>query len=327
MFRHTTALTAANTVDVIAFDKTGTLTKGVLAVVDNSFLRLGSEWIVSQLAAASKHPVSVAVTEYMKIQSMVNGSPLQVEKITAVPGSGMFGIVAGYEVKGGSPQYTQISDHPEVQRHVGKGHTIFTVTFGGQLIASFGLTDLARPESAKLVEDLRAGGRSVALLSGDHHHAVLAFCQEVGFDQSEAQASCTPASKAAYIRALQKKGKRVCFVGDGINDSVALSTADVSISLAEGSEIARTSSGIVLRGLDLRKDLHAVLNIAKLFQWHSMIALGWCMIYFTVALLLASGAAVKFRVTPQWAGFSEIISVGPVLFLGASLCVIRRTAR
>lgn len=310
----------------MVFDKTGTLSMGTLAIVEHSYTRPDSAWIVYQLSKASKHPVSAAIAQFFE-SSGIPGAPLDLGEVDVVPGAGVRAYLSGFEIRGGSPRFTATLDHPSVRKCLERGLTAFTVTVGGHLLATFALSDVEKPSSKQLLEDLRKRGKHVALLSGDHTTAVQAFCRRIGLDVTDALGNCSPESKAERLQDLKKQGQRVCFIGDGVNDSVALSVADVSVSLAHGSAIAVGASGVVLRGADIRKSVLAMLQIANLFRWHSMLALLWSGLYFVFAVLLASGALVKFRITPQWAGFSEIISIGPVLLLGASLVFQRRVLR
>ena len=120
---------------------------------------------------------------------------------------------------------------------------------------------------------------------------------------------------------MQSKGKRVCFIGDGTNDGPALSRADISLAMAAGSDVALTAAGGVLLGSDLCRGVLAFMDIANAARMHMRLALAWCVLYNIFAVLLASGALVKVRVEPRWAGIGEVVSVVPVIAIAFGLNV------
>lgn len=332
LFRQIDALSQASKAQIFAFDKTGTLSQGRLTVTFAKYEQVGAASLIRQLAGASRHPVSLAVSAYTLEQNIATvESALQASQIESIPGAGVTAVVeiggVPFKLKAGSPAFTHCEASEDVKACLDEGLSMYVMTLEGSIIAIFGLKDNAREESPELIAGLQKAGKEVALISGDGISAVTSFAKEVGIPASHTFAQRKPAQKAETITALKSSAaspKVLCFVGDGANDSVALSSADVSVSVASGADIALAASGIVLRGADLHRDLNAVLAISRLYHWASLAALGWCIIYFSFAMLLASGAAVKFRLTPQFAAFSEIISVVPVLATGAILYLIRK---
>lgn len=322
----------AGRADLFAFDKTGTLSQGVLRVIEAQFVHVNAKDITRRLAAASAHPISASVLSH----SMKEGLPVdhehqlaQLADIVSVPGAGVQAQLQignfTFMVRGGSASFTKSASHPLVQQFMQAGYSIYTVSIDATVIAVFGLTDVEREEVKGLMLDLQSTRKELALISGDHHSAVRAFATKIGIGPTRTYAECTPAAKAQIISTLKAEtGKTICFVGDGVNDSIALSSADVSVTISKGAQIALTSSGVILRGTNLRTDIETMMEVSKLYKWASYAALGWCTLYFTVAILLAAGVAVNFRITPQIAAFSEIISVGPVLLIGTAVFPARR---
>lgn len=111
------------------------------------------------------------------------------------------------------------------------------------------------------------------------------------------------------------------FIGDGTNDSLALEQASISVAIGtgSGSDIAIATASIILLAPDVMKGLEKVLSISKLARRHVYLTLGWCAVYFVFAILLASGAVVKFTIPPEWAGLGEVVSILPVLAIGGAL--------
>lgn len=232
---------------------------------------------------------------------------------------GLRAKLSGFPLLAGNPVFTGASAEPLVQELSALGLTLFTVTLGGQLLAAYGLADTPRHESSALLADLIGAGKRVMILSGDTQRAVDRFARSVDIPSAFTRATCTPADKAEYIASLQRVGQRVAFVGDGTNDGPALAQADLAIAIGTGSKTAVAASGAIVFGSSLRRSVLGTLSLAKHAQQHIVAALAWCVVYFVFAILLASGAFVKFRVQPQWAGLGELISILPVLMIGAGL--------
>lgn len=320
VFRSSDALLSLSTIRRIAFDKTGTLSLGTLSVVEAyTGDALGAE-LVSAMTSASRHPVSVAVNQYLAANTSPGADfvdpadPGLAIEYTVVPGGGVAGAFYGYPVLGGSAVFTGTASNPTVKAYLDKGLTVFVVTVGGHLVAAYGLADKARGGASELVSDLTTSGVAVSVLSGDHQAAVAAFASRIGLDPSAAFGGLSPEGKADAIASLQADSP-VAFVGDGVNDSIALSLADVGIGMGSGTDAAVLASDVVLLGTDIKRMLSAAIGIAGIGRVLALAAIAWCGVYFTAAILLASGAAVDFRIPPQYAGLGELVSVLPVLLL------------
>lgn len=325
LFRSSEALQAANTVDVVAFDKTGTLSCGSFSLSRSEILVEGVEDLIADLTSSNGHPISKAilahVTSLVSLSKRTSSTEAAASPngIISLPGMGVKATLSGYPLLGGSPRFTGVANLPLIQELTSLGLTLFTVTLGGELVAAFGLADVARPESAGLVADLIARGKRVVILSGENVGAVERFARSIELPIEDVRASCSPADKATFIADLQKEGHRVAFVGDGTNDGPALAQANLSLSIGSGSEVAIAASGAVIFGTNLRRSGVGALDLAAHARQHIIASLAWCGIYFVFAILLASGAFVKFRIEPQWAGLGELVSVLPVVAIGLGL--------
>jgi len=131
------------------------------------------------------------------------------------------------------------------------------VAIDQQLKAMFGLQDPLRPHVKEdLIQLRRSGIKSLILLSGDHEHSVQRVAQELGLD--EAHASMLPQDKSVFIQHLQNQGKKIAFVGDGINDSPSLALADIGIAMGSGTDVAIETSDVVLMKSDFKHLVHAI---------------------------------------------------------------------
>jgi len=231
-----TALERLAEVDTVVFDKTGTLTLGT-PVPDNlddhpePALR-----VALALAQGSSHPLARALATALTARGL---TPARVDDLREAPGYGVQGDWNGQPVRLGRAGW------------VGATHAATTGAYLslGAETRSFTFTDALRPGAEAVVGALKRQGKAVWLISGDVAPAVRAMAQRLGIDHW--QAGALPQEKAARIDALQAAGHRVLMVGDGLNDTVALTAAHVSISPASALDAARAASDIVLLGQDL----------------------------------------------------------------------------
>ncbi|KAF7351979.1 Heavy metal translocatin [Mycena venus] len=320
LFRSSEALQKAHKVDVVVFDKTGTLSHGLFSLERKEFLAPGVDKIIHPLISTNQHPVSKAVLAHLAAD--VNHPPdssAQSLGIISFPGMGVKSILAGYPLLGGNPKFTGAAQHPFVQELTARGLTLFTVTLAGELVAAFGLADMPRADAPALLEALAVRGKRVFVLSGDNAGAVARFAAMLPIEPGDTRAACTPAGKAEFIKALQARGQRVCFVGDGTNDAPALAQADMALCITTGADVAVAAAGALVAGESMKRGVLAALDVAKDAQQHMVVALGWCILYNAATLLFAGGVFLRVRIEPQWAGLGELVSLVPVLIVGLAL--------
>jgi heavy metal translocating P-type ATPase len=261
------ALELMNEVDTVLFDKTGTLTRERPEVgriiTSHGF---APEQILQFAAAAERkfhHPIALAILH--KAQEL--GLELAATDDTQYKvGYGITVGVLGHTVRVGSKRFMDLEGveiTPEVaaaldQSHQ-EGHTMVMVSVDGRLGGALELHAAVRPEVRQIVQGLRERGiKHIAIISGDHEAPTRKLAESLGMDRYFAQV--LPADKADHVIALQKEGRKVCFVGDGINDSIALKQANVSISLRGASSIATDTAHIVFleEGLSKLCDLRDI---------------------------------------------------------------------
>jgi heavy metal translocating P-type ATPase len=240
--------------DAIVFDKTGTLTLGEPEVVEVVTLGGRSRQDVLGFAAAAesrhKHPIAKAMRNVARLEGAEDlAAELGSERYTI--GTGVEAVVSGVRVLVGRRQMMRDNglESPELDviavRHKALGASSLYVAIDRRVEAVIAYADKPREESAGVVATLRAGGRrEVLLMSGDSRGVAEAVAARLGVDR--VMSELMPEDKAAHLRALQREGRVVAMVGDGINDAPALALADVGVSLHGGSDVALDTADVVL---------------------------------------------------------------------------------
>jgi Cu2+-exporting ATPase len=264
LIRSGRALEKLAEVDTIVFDKTGTLTKGEVAVVGvESRNPATSTTRVLELAAAAEqrltHPVAEAIVRYAQEQGI---QTLSRSKWDYQLGLGVRADIDGETVYVGSERYLrQEGVEMDLNGHQKQATSVIYVASNGQLQGMIEYSDVLRSESREVITALlTVEGVEVHMLTGDNKRTASAVASQLGIPPTHTHAEAFPEQKATVVRELHEQGKTVAFVGDGINDSPALAYADVSVSFANGSEIARETADVVL----MQNDLHGLLEAIEI---------------------------------------------------------------
>ncbi|MGE3325205.1 MAG: heavy metal translocating P-type ATPase [Acidimicrobiia bacterium] len=295
LFKSAEALETSAHVDVVVCDKTGTLTKGEPEVTD-VYSPIRSRLEVLAFAAAlereSEHPLARAV---VRAADTENAAVLGAEGFENVRGQGAVAIVDGHTVLVGSGRLltergvdteTLESRRAEFSED---GKTAIFVAIDGLVVGVIAMADAPRPTSPRMVADLRAMGIEVVMLTGDN----LATARRVaaGMGISEVIADVLPGDKAAKVAELQRAGKNVAMVGDGVNDAPALAQADLGVAIGAGTDVAIETADIVLMRSD-PLDIVAALTVGRATVRKMRQNLGWAVGYNTIALPIAAGVFV-----------------------------------
>ncbi len=238
LIKHATALERLAQVDTVVFDKTGTLTAGAPDLTNLGDHSRRDLSVALALAQGSSHPLSQSLARAALAAGI---APADVTGIAEVPGYGTQGSWQGHPVRLGRPGWA--GGAPEAV-------TTAWLSIGDDPARAFRFADALREGADAAVSALRDAGMRVMLISGDTAAPVAALATRLGIE--DWQAGALPGDKADRIRALQKQGRKVLMVGDGLNDTAALSLAHASISPASALDAARVASDIVLLGGDLR---------------------------------------------------------------------------
>jgi Cu2+-exporting ATPase len=263
------ALELLNEVDTVLFDKTGTLTRERPEVGRIIACEGFQQMDILRYAAAAEnkfaHPIAKAILEEFKQTDLP--MPTADESQYHV-GYGITVGIEGRKIRVGSKRFMgleNISIPEDVEAALAEahheGHTMVMVAVDDRLAGALELQASQRPEVEEIMKGLRQRGiKHIAIISGDHEAPTRKLAQSLGMDQYFA--GVLPADKASYVERLQKEGRKVCFVGDGINDSIALKQANVSISLRGASSIATDTAHIVFMEESLARLLD-LLDVAR----------------------------------------------------------------
>ena len=245
------SLELLQTIDTVVFDKTGTLTLEQPQVQQIHTYNGWSETEVLTYAAAAEgrqsHPIARAIRDAAQAQAL---SIPAIDEARYEVGYGLKVTLNDKMVRVGSERFMQmegVNIAPVAELHTtvhDAGHSLVLVSINGALAGAIELAPTIRPEARHMIEGLQARGLTLYIISGDQEQPTRHLAQTVGIEHYFA--NTLPEQKASLIQTLQTSGKRVCFVGDGINDAIALKQADVSISLRGASTIATDTAQIVL---------------------------------------------------------------------------------
>lgn len=245
LIKNGTALERLAEVDTVVFDKTGTLTDGAPEPLGLDQLDEASGRVALALSQGSAHPLAQAMAKALAARGI---TAARVDSVVEQPGFGVEGIWRGKPVRLGRADW------------VGGGDAVATTAtylrIADAPAQAIRFADTLRDGAAELVADLQAEGKRVVLLSGDVEAAVAAFATRIGI--ADVIAEARPEAKADAISALASNGAKVLMVGDGMNDTAALTAAHVSISPASALEAARSASDMVLTGRSLAPILDAM---------------------------------------------------------------------
>jgi Cu+-exporting ATPase len=256
LFRKGEALQSLRNASVVALDKTGTLTEGRPVLTDFEVAEGVAADEALALAAAvesrSEHPIATAILAAAQSKGLAV-PPL--DRFEAVPGFGARGEAGGIEVAVGADRYMRklgldVSPFRDTAERLGlEGRTPLYASIGGKLAAIIAVADPVKPTTPAAIEALHAMGLKVAMVTGDNRRTAEAIAKGLGID--EVVAEVLPEGKVETIRRLREGGRRLAFVGDGINDAPALAAADVGIAIGTGTDIAIESADVVLMSGDL----------------------------------------------------------------------------
>lgn len=295
--------------DTVVFDKTGTITVGKPQVTDVVGDQNKVLTIAASLEENSEHPLATAVVKKAKEDKIALA---QVKNFAAIEGKGVRASYDGQTAFVGSDRLLEdISISQEMKDQAIKlqkeAKTVVYVGLGQEIIGLIAIQDVPKPSSKAAIAELKKRGLKTIMLTGDNPNVANAIGKEVSIDQ--VIAGVLPTEKAAEIKKLQDEGRKVAFVGDGINDAPALSTADVGIAMGSGTDVAIESGGIVLVQNDLMGVVRA-LDISKKTFNRIILNLFWALIYNTIGIPIAAGLFMGLGLTlsPELAGLAMAFS-------------------
>ena len=325
LIRNAESLERAHSVEVVVMDKTGTLTSGKPAVTDVVSEEIGEDALLALAASAerpSEHPVSQAILS----AAQERGLPIsEADEFTSLTGYGISARVGGEGVLVGSQSLMEqegfsldgLEERAETLE--GEGKTVTFVATGGSIAGLVAVADTLKPGARQAVDSLRRLGLDVVMLTGDNPAAAGAIARQAGIDRYEAEVR--PGEKADHVKSLQRDGKTVAMVGDGINDAPALAQADVGIAMGTGTDVAAEAADMTLVGGELRAVATGV-SLSRATMRTIRQNLFWAFAYNVLLIPVAGGilypvfsvSGVPDALRPV---FGELGFLNPVLAAGA----------
>ena len=290
----------AQKVDTIVFDKTGTLTYGKLKIAEiKNYSNLEEKkllQLVGSIEAKSTHPIGKAFENYLEENNL---EKLEVQEFENISGYGIIGKINNEKfILGNSKILNKYNiknvyskDEEELTK---KGNSIVYVANTNKILAIIGVNDIVRENLADVIEDLNRNKIETIMLTGDNKETAEKIAKEIGITQ--VVSNVLPSEKAQVIKDLKNQNKYVMMCGDGINDSPALATADIGISINSGTDIAMDSSDVILT----KNDLVSILNLIKISKKtvrNIKQNLFWAFFYNILMIPIAMGLFARFGIS------------------------------
>ena len=308
LIREAAALETAKKINTIILDKTGTLTQGRPAVTDIISIaeirnqKVEADGKILQFAASleqkSEHPLGKAIVEKAKKE---NNELFEVSDFEAIPGKGIKGnLKIGNQNTStalGNRELAKLfglnssAIEKEMQKLESEGKTSVILIQNGQILGLIAIADVLKQKSKEAIEKLKKAGLEIWMITGDNERTARAIGKEVGIENIMAQV--LPQYKAQKIAELQKSGKKVAMVGDGINDAPALAQSDLGVAMGEGTDVAMESASVTL----MRGDLNLIPELFNLSQKTLRVVkqnLFWAFFYNTAFIPVAAGVLYPF---------------------------------
>ncbi len=293
LFRNGEALQTVRQAEVIALDKTGTLTKGRPELTDliteNGFERDAVLALVAAVETRSEHPIGEAIVEAAKESDLAIGCP---ESFEAIPDFGVSATVTGRAVAVGADRLmARLEIDTErlagvVERLGDEGKSPLYAAIDGKLAAILAVADPIKPTTPQAIEALHRLGLKIAMITGDNRRTAEAIARRLGID--EVVAEVLPDGKVEALHRLMDNGRKLAFVGDGINDAPALAEADVGIAIGTGTDVAIESADVVLMSGELTGVPNA-LALSRSTLRNIRQNLFWAFAYNTSLIPVAAG--------------------------------------
>lgn len=297
------ALEGACNVDMVVMDKTGTITAGAPEVTDVVVAANISEDELAKLAHAleqkSEHPLARAVMSWAEAHHVQDRQSAVVQKFQQIDGGGLTGILEEQQVFAGNRRLMEAKG-VELGALLGPAETaaaqaktpIFFAE-GTRALGMLAVADPIKPSSAEAINRLRGMGIKTLLLTGDQLTTATAVAGVVGVD--EVVAGVLPQEKEQKVRELQKAGRTVAMVGDGINDAPALARADIGIAIGAGTDVAIESADIVLMRSD-PNDVATSIELSQATLKKIKLGLFWALFYNALCIPIAAGVLVPWGI-------------------------------
>lgn len=325
LVKHAESLETARKVDTLIFDKTGTITCGKPVVTDQVWPQQPTpteQAILLHMESRSEHPLAAAMVAHLQPLNLPSAEP---EGFQSVPGRGITARWEGLSYYAGnaallSENGIRIPDaiRQQAEQWSRNGKTAIFFASSTRLLALYAIADPVKPGATEALKELREMGLEVWMLTGDQTDTARAIAQQTGI--SHVKAGLLPQDKADFIRQLQSHRHHVAMIGDGINDSAALATADLSVAMGHGSDIAMDTAMVTILSSDLSKipelirlSHHTVRTIRQ--------NLFWAFFYNLISVPIAAGVLYPIN------GFLLNPAIGGAAMAFSSVSVVTNSLR
>ncbi len=323
LFKTAQSLEETGKIKVVALDKTGTITRGEPEVTDIIPLGITENELLTlaySLEKKSEHPLAKAIVAFAEKEGI---DAIKSRDFSVFPGNGLTALINNKAIYGGNLVFAK--EKGEIPENVTEIYNTLTsqgktpLFFGedNTLLGIIGVSDTLKEDSASAIDSLKAMGIHIAMLTGDNEKTANAVKALVGID--EVFAGVMPTEKAQIIEKLKERG-RVAMVGDGINDAVALTSADIGIAIGAGTDIAAQSADIVLMKNRLT-DVAKAIRLSRKTLINIKENLFWAFVYNIIGIPLAMGALVPvlgIELSPMFGAAAMSLS---------SFCVVTNALR
>ena len=313
----------ASKINTIVFDKTGTLTYGKLKISKiHNYSKLSEEKLMKLAGSVeekSTHPIGKAFESYMQENKI---EKLEVEDMQNIAGYGIVGTINNEKIILGNrkiiEKFAIENNHLEDEKVLSfDGNSIIYVTNEKEILALIGVNDIVRENAKDVIKEIKEHNIKTIMLTGDNSETAQKIGKELGI--TEVISNVLPSQKSETIKELKEKGNKVMMCGDGINDSPALTNADIGVSVKSGTDIAMDSSDVILT----KNDLNSVLKLIKISEKtirNIKQNLFWAFFYNCLMIPVAIGIfkPIGISINPMFASFAMVFS---------SLTVILNTLR
>tara|TARA_R110002012_G_scaffold112853_1_gene258702 strand:- start:3190 stop:5697 length:2508 start_codon:yes stop_codon:yes gene_type:complete len=293
LFRRGDALQSLNDVQTVALDKTGTLTQGRPELTDltvtKGFVEDDALRLIASVETTSEHPIAEAIVRFAEQRGLTLAP---VDDFNSITGYGVSAEAEGHKILVGADRFMlregiALDEVDGVGTRLGQaGKTPLYAAIDGQLAAIIAVSDPIKPSTAQAISALHGLGLKVAMITGDNQATADAIAAQLDIDTVVAEV--LPEGKVAALQQLQSGGRKVAFVGDGINDAPALAHADVGVAIGTGTDVAIEAADVVLMSGDLNGVVNA-LHISQRTMRNIHQNLFWAFGYNALLIPVAAG--------------------------------------
>ena len=318
------SLETLHLVDTVVLDKTGTITEGKPKVTDilvNNINEKHLLGIAASLEKSSEHPLAEAI---MKKAQEEEQELEEVQEFLAVSGRGVKGKIAGINYLGGNYKFMLENNVPanetahQAEKFLEQGKTVIYFARETEIIGVIAVADTIKHTSYQAIKELKRRNIDVVMLTGDHETVANTIAKELEIEKVVSE--ILPQDKEKEVSKLQENGKKVAFVGDGINDSPALVRANVGLAIGSGTDIAIESADIVLMK-DSLLDVVTAIDLGKAVIRNIKMNLFWAFFYNTIGIPIAAGTfylSLGWKLNPM---------IGAAAMSLSSVCVVTNALR